>query len=87
MLACTQIYLELEPFLWSKIDFVIGLPQFCVFFRPNLAIPLRNRFPELSPRHPIWMLANKLQFGGFVFAAQKDKRKKIVKLDLRKELN
>lgn len=53
MLACTQIYLESEPFLWSKIDFVIGLPQFCVSFRPKLAIPLRNRFPEFRPHDNI----------------------------------
>ena len=50
MLACRDIYLEVEPLLWSTVTFVTGLPQFAVFDMRYLAISLHSRNPEIVPR-------------------------------------
>ncbi len=50
MLACKKIYHEFEPLLWSGMKLAAGLPQFGIFFKRYLTIPLRSRFPELVPR-------------------------------------
>lgn len=53
MLASTQVHLELEPLIWTNINFVVGLLQFLVLFRQILGVPIRNGFTEARSRHQV----------------------------------
>jgi hypothetical protein len=50
MLACRDVYLEIEPLLWSTVTFATGLPQFAVFDMRYLSKSLHSRNPEIVPR-------------------------------------